>query len=99
MFLVEVRVVPSAGRNKWMLDKAGRLKCYLKNPPERGLANKELIKLFADVLQIAQQEITIVSGATSRTKRVSINCSLTFDQLLKKLDLAKPDLEKQGTLF
>jgi len=40
----DLKVVPRSGRNKWVLDKSGKLKCYLKSPPEKGLANKELIK-------------------------------------------------------
>jgi len=90
----DLKVVPRSGRNKWVLDKSGKLKCYLKSPPEKGLANKELIKLLAKALSIAQKEITIVSGAASRNKRVRISVDITFEQLLAFLKI-----EKQQSLF
>lgn len=85
--IFEVKVVPSSGRNKWVLDKSDMLKCFLKNPPEKGLANKELIKLLAKTLSIPQDEVTIIFGETSRTKRLRIARDMTFDQLLKKLGI------------
>lgn len=85
--MLEVKVVPSSGRHKWALESSGRLKCYLKNPPEDGLANKELIKLLADALKIHRSDIFIVSGLTSRLKRIKIDTALEHDQLLKILGL------------
>jgi len=92
--IFEVRVAPSSGRNKWILDKAGKLKCYLKNPPEKGLANKELIKLVAKGLSLAKADVEIVSGATSRNKRIKVPVDMTFDQII-----AAFGIEKQQSLF
>lgn len=80
-----IKVVPSSGRNAWALDKRGMLKCFLKSAPEKGKANKELIKLLAEALSVGQNNITLISGLTSRTKRVSIDLDITFEQLLEKL--------------
>jgi len=85
--LCTIKVIPSSGRNAWVLDKSGTLKCYLKSPPEKGKANKELIKLIADVLSLAQHKITLMSGLTSRVKRVKIDLDITFEQLLEKLKI------------
>ncbi len=93
-FVFDVKVVPRSGRNKWMLDKSGTIKCYLKSPPERGLANKELIKLVAKALSLTQQDISIVFGAASRKKRISVNCDLSFERLLVALGI-----ERQQSLF
>lgn len=92
--IIDIKVVPRSGKNKWMLDKSGQLKCYLKSPPEKGLANKELIKLLAKALSIPQKEITIVFGAASRNKRLKISVDITFEQLLAFLKI-----EKQQSLF
>ena len=91
---VEIKVVPSSGRNTWMLDKAGTLKCYLKSPPERGLANKELIKLIAKALGIPKSDVEIVAGATSRKKRIKIETNITLEQFLAALGI-----ERQQSLF
>jgi uncharacterized protein len=67
-----VRVRPSAGRSGFTGEHAGALKVNLKSPPEDGKANKELVALIAKTLGIPAAGVTIVSGETSRTKRVSV---------------------------
>ena len=76
-----IKVSPSSGRQSWGVDKAGQLKCYLKSPPEKGLANKELIKLLANALRLSQDSITLVGGLTSRTKRILIQTTLTVPEI------------------
>lgn len=93
-YVFDVKVVPSSGRNKWILDSAGRLKCYLKSPPEKGLANRELVKLLAKALAIPKEQVSILAGATSRNKRIRVGVDITFDQLLGALGV-----ERQQKLF
>lgn len=93
-FIFDVKVVPSSGKNKWILDKAGRLKCYLKNPPEQGKANNELIKLVAKALKITQSEVAIVAGAVSRIKKIRVELDITLDQLLSAVGI-----ERQISIF
>lgn len=88
-YVFEVRVVPSSGKQLLTLDKTGRLKCYLLSQAEKGLANKELIKLLAKALGLTQVEVTIIAGATGRTKYIRIPIMLTHDELLDKLGIAK----------
>ena len=76
-----VKVAPSSGRQSWSVDKSGQLKCYLKSPPEKGLANKELVKLLANALRISQDSITIIGGLTSRTKRILIQTTMTMSEI------------------
>lgn len=76
-----VKVAPGSGRQAWTVDKAGQLKCYLKSPPEKGLANKELIKIIANALRISQEAITIIGGLTSRTKRILIQTKMTLPEV------------------
>lgn len=75
-----IKVIPSSGRHGWVIDKAGQLKCFLKNPPEKGLANKELVKIIASALRLSQDAVTIIGGLTSRTKRVVIQTAMTVEQ-------------------
>jgi len=98
-FIFEVKVVPSSGQNKWILDKNGTLKCYLKSAPEKGKANKELIQLISKVLKIPQSDVAIVSGATDRRKKISITLDLTFDQLLEKVGIVRDEVKQQISMF
>lgn len=93
-YIFEVKVVPSSGKNGFVLDKAGCLKVYLKNPAEKGLANAELIKLLAKALGLTQQDVEITSGAISKKKKIKIPLSLTFEQLIARLGI-----ERQGSIF
>ena len=85
--IVELTVVPSSKKQKIILDKSGKLKCYLKSDPIRGMANQELIKLIANALGLAQNTIEIVTGSTSRKKRIKINRELTYNEFLQKLGI------------
>lgn len=96
--IIEVKVVPSSGKNKWVIDKSGQLKCYLKSPPERGLANNELIRLIAQMLKIPQQSVIIISGLTSKKKRIEIKAqSVQYADFLAAAGLRSP--EKQMSIL
>ncbi len=81
----DVKVVPRAGRFGWMMNKTGQLKCYLKSPPEKGKANKELIKSVAKALGISQNMVMIIAGKTGRRKKIKIDIEMTFNMLLEAL--------------
>jgi len=85
--VVTIKVVPSSGRQVCVLDKSGGIKCFLKNPAERGLANNELIKLLAQAAGVPQNSVIIMSGQTSRTKRVKIETDLTLEALMLRLGI------------
>jgi len=80
--ILVIRVVPSSGKQGWELDKTRVLKCYLKSPAERGLANQELIQLIAKAMKIMQRDVIILSGLSSRIKRVKIPISMSLDRAL-----------------
>ncbi len=84
----EIKVSPSSGRSAFVLDKSGKLKAFLKSPPEGGKANRELIKLLARSLKYPQSALTIVSGATFRNKKIKLERDLSFEEILSKLGLA-----------
>ena len=87
---IQITVIPRSGRQEIKMevkqDTAG-LKCYLKQTPEAGKANQELIKFLAKQLHITQQQITIVTGKTGRKKRLKIDVTWQLDELLKELEL------------
>lgn len=85
--IITVKVKPNSGKQQVALDKTGAITCFIKSPPEDGKANHELIKLLSKKLGLTQQDITIVQGATSRTKNLRINTNDTKETLYQKLDL------------
>ena len=63
---IKIKVIPRAKKNRisgFMED--GSLKVRLTAPPVDGKANRALIKLLADNLNISQANISIISGRHS----------------------------------
>jgi len=94
--IFEVKVVPSSGTNKWVIDKNGQLKCFLKSAPEKGKANKELVALVAKAIACPQNEIALIKGLTTRNKTLKINRELSYEGFLQLLGL---ESGVQGAIF
>jgi len=84
-----VRIHPGAKRNAITGTHDGALKISLTTPPTDGRANAALIEFLADRLNIPRARITLLTGATSRTKTLRIT-GLTQNEVEEKLlsDLA-----------
>ncbi len=87
MITITVRVIPKSGRHQWSIDALGRLKCHLKSQPEDGAANTELLRSLAKAADLLLHEVKIISGATGRTKLISLATSLTYEALLARLGI------------
>ena len=85
--IIDIKVVPSSGKQLFKIDKSKKIKCLLKNPPEKGKANAELIDLIAKKLKVPKDKVFIVSGETSRNKRICINSSLMLEDVYEKLGI------------
>ena len=81
-----VRVHPGARSNAITGIHDGALKVSLTTPPTDGRANQALIAFLAAELRIPRARITLVTGATSRSKSLQI-AGLTAAQLLAALSL------------
>lgn len=69
--MLELRVVPRAAKNQVVgLQADGRLKIRINAAPEAGKANQELVEFLAEILQVPLSSIRIISGKSSRNKRV-----------------------------
>ena len=72
-FHLHVKVVPGASREGvtgWLGDS---LKVRVQAPPEKGKANRAVIKLLADVLDVPRTSIELVQGRTVANKVFAIN--------------------------
>jgi uncharacterized protein (TIGR00251 family) len=65
-----VLVSPGASRNRILGEHAGSLKASVSAPPEKGKANSALLKLLAGAMGVNTGDLTIISGETTRMKRV-----------------------------
>lgn len=81
---ISVRVQPKASRAGIAGVRDGALLARLNSPPEKGKANAELIELLADALGTRKSDIEIVSGETSRNKKVLIR-NKPLAEIKKKL--------------
>ena len=74
---IAIRVIAraaKAGIGGWRAGADGReeLEVRVSEAPADGAANAAVVKLLAKALRTSRSEITILSGQTSRHKRVSI---------------------------
>ena len=86
--LIPVRVTPRSskpGIGKWREGADGReeLEIRVASAPADGAANEEVRRLLAQALGLAASEVTIVSGQTSRHKRIAIPFGL--DEVRRRL--------------
>lgn len=67
-----VRVRPGAKKNDIAGIHAGAVKISLTAPPVDGRANELLIEFLAELLGIPRARISLLTGGTSRMKRLRI---------------------------
>jgi uncharacterized protein (TIGR00251 family) len=71
--VLPVRVTPRSGRDAIEgVDAQGALRVWVTAAPADGAANQAVIKLLAKALGVPRGAVTLVSGATSRHKRLRI---------------------------
>ena len=69
--------------------REGALHVALAAPPVEGKANEALVRLLADVLDVRQGQVEIVSGERSRHKTVRIS-GIAPQELHRRVDAAIP---------
>ena len=80
-----VRVIPRSSKSEIVGEMDGAVKVRLTSPPVDGAANAELTKLFAKVFGVSRSDVEIVSGETSKTKRLRLT-GVTAARLRSVLD-------------
>ncbi len=71
--VISVRVTARASKSEIVGLYSDVIKVRIAAPPVDGAANSEIIKLFAKTFGVAKSKVEIVSGSTSKTKRLRIN--------------------------
>ena len=79
-----VRVIPRAARTAIAGERAGALLVRVAAPPVEGAANAALLQFLADSLRVPMRQLRIVSGESSRTKRIAVQ-GLSPDDACERL--------------
>ncbi len=83
--LLRLKIKANASQNKLKEIKDGRLYIEIKSIPDKGKANKELIKFLSKTFKAAKSNIIIDSGTTSKFKTVNIPLTKSIQFFLKDL--------------
>jgi len=83
--VISVQVSPGASKSRVVGPHGDSLKVAVAAAPEKGKANDELVRFFAKRLGVKKSQVSVVSGETSRFKRVLVcGVVLTAEDLLGK---------------
>jgi uncharacterized protein (TIGR00251 family) len=82
--LLSVRAAPGARRNAVGGEQNGALKVAVTQVAEKGKANKAVLDLLCKSLDLKKSQVELVSGETSRDKRVLVR-GMTVEQLRERL--------------
>jgi uncharacterized protein (TIGR00251 family) len=85
--LIDVRVQPKSAHNAIVGEHDGALKIKLNAPPVEGKANKALMQCLAKWLRRPKSSLEIVSGQTSRTKRILVRIDAGADLKVRRDEL------------
>lgn len=69
---IKIKVIPKSSQNKIGEELAGVIKVYVTDAPEKGKANKTVIKLLAEWLGVSKSKISITSGLYSQNKTIEV---------------------------
>ncbi len=70
--ILVVKVQPKSYRQELIPTSETEFKARLISAPEKGQANKELMELLADHLNLKPSQLKIIRGGTSRIKMIEI---------------------------
>ncbi len=87
----KTKIVPgSSGPTRFCGPLDGMVKVKVSAAPEKGKANKCLLKFLAKQLDVKKNAVSIISGQTSPVKHVQV-LNISVDTLMEKLGLNKQD--------
>ncbi len=89
---VRLRVVPRASKTEVAGRHGDAIKIRVKAPPVDGAANRELARFLAKHLGVPRSAVQLVSGASSRDKRVAI-VGMRADEVIDLLLAQSPSPE------
>ena len=74
-WVMRIKVQPGARQTRVISELGEQLKIAIASPPVDGKANQTLLKWLSDRLDLPKSAVTLISGQTSRDKRVGLDAS------------------------
>jgi uncharacterized protein (TIGR00251 family) len=87
--ILSIIVSPNAPQTEIVGLFNSALKVKIHAPPVDGKANEEVVRFFAELLELPQRSVKIHSGETSKSKRIRI-VGKTEQQLINAVTVAEP---------
>lgn len=83
-----IKLIVRANSSKNSIDGIylDRIKVRVASPPEKGKANKELIRFISEKLEMPRKNIKIIAGEKSSLKALEVEDSGKNDLISKLLD-------------
>lgn len=69
---IAVHVKPRASKDRVLGERQGLLEVAVSAPPAEGAANRAVIELLAETLDIPRRDLVIASGHSSRSKIIDV---------------------------
>ena len=82
--VLDFKVIPGASKTEFSDLEGEMIRVRVAAPPEKGKANKELIRFIAKSLGISKANLVLLSGETYRKKRMLVK-GMSKDQLMRDL--------------
>ena len=70
---IQIKVKPNARENKVEKKEDGSFVVSVKEPPEKGLANRGVVREVAKFFGVSGLRVKIISGFTSKNKFLDVN--------------------------
>lgn len=93
--VLRLHVQPGAGKTTVVGRHGDAIKVRVASPPEGGRANDAVVVLIAQTFDLKLASVTLVSGQTSRSKRVQID-GIAEAEVQRCLELAMADATRGG---
>jgi uncharacterized protein (TIGR00251 family) len=93
--VIRLHVQPGAGRTAVVGRHGDAVKVRVAAPPEGGRANDAVVALMAATFDVKLAQVTLLSGQSSRAKRVQI-ADIDEHELERLLELAMTDAGHGG---
>jgi uncharacterized protein (TIGR00251 family) len=82
--ILPVRAQPGARRSAITGEHNNMLKISVTAPPDKGKANQAIAEVLCAALSLADSQVELLSGATSRTKRFLVH-SVAIEELQQRI--------------
>jgi len=93
--VLRLHVQPGAGRTAVVGRYGDALKVRVAAPPDGGRANEAVLKLVADIFATKSAAVTLLSGESSRSKRLAV-ADVDVEDIRRLLELALDDATRGG---